>query len=238
MPALALLPTLAPVPVWTPPVRPGEGGYGPWNMVASVVAKCEVRTVATTTRMAPEWATAMMAQMALAAHGDLWWPQGRAVPPSGAWWATVVVEGGLALPDLCAIAPALSPYLGPNGTARDLACTAGHLFPGCSLRSAVGWLVASVVSPNFEPFTGHRLYEQWAREGFGADEWMYAAAGFTPVEADAALKAGTLGPSQALAMAVLRGASVPVGWPADGTVDGMPQAGQDQGSLEASDSRG
>lgn len=85
---------------------------------------------------------------------------------------------------------------------------AGHLPGDATVRDAVGWLLVAAQVGVVDPVA---LVGPWADAGLGADGWLYAAAGLTPVEAAAALADGALSSPQALVLAAVRQVVPPVG---------------------------
>lgn len=203
---------LAPVAAWVPPLSRDEDGYGVWNVLAGLVPACGVTTTVTSDMPAQVWGARMVEEDALLAKGLQCWPDGRKTPPRAAHLSLMAVETGLALPDLYEVAPSMDAggIRLPNWAVQGLMTAAVDLYPNCSLRSMVGWLGAGMATN--DPTTGgHVLYASWTSAGFDHEAWAYAAAGLTPDETAAGLRAGTLDRHQALAMAALRGVVLPVG---------------------------
>ena len=196
---------------WVPPLALGTAEYETWNRLADLMSYCAVDTTVTSDMPAHVWAARLIEEDALFYRGEGRWPQGRNAPPPGAHLSVMAVETGLALPDFFAVSPAMDRNGShrPNWTVHGLMDAAIDLYPGCSLRSMVGWLAAGMATSN--PDTGgHALYRAWTHAGFTPDAWVFAAAGLNPDEARVGLVAGSLDRDQAKVMAVLRGVVLPV----------------------------
>lgn len=126
--------------------------------------------------------------------------------------AVAAVRAGLGVADLFGLGSAarlrLGQYGRPNGTALSVQSAASRVLSFLSLGALVGWLTVE------GSFTGGDRFERvhaWAQAGLGEDGWLYAAAGFSPAEAQVGLADGSLDAGRARVLAVLRGAVLPAG---------------------------
>lgn len=124
------------------------------------------------------------------------------------------VSAGLAVDDLLRF-DQVSPFgqEGPGSASRSLVTGVdapvrlmAEAFPDCPVRDAVGWTLVAERAGRYDPSVLAREWVDLAR----FDGWVYAAAGFTPDEAAAAVADGTLDQDRVRVLAALRGVTLPV----------------------------
>jgi hypothetical protein len=122
-----------------------------------------------------------------------------------------LVNAGVAVPDLVRLDQAGPKPYGPGWLTTDL--TTGlfpaveDVAPDLSVRAAIAWAMVANERENGAPIA---LLREWIKVGLGEIGWMFAAAGFSPAEVNGGLDAGTVTSKDALMLASLRGAALPV----------------------------
>lgn len=141
-------------------------------------------------------------------------------------WAADMCVSGIAPADLYAYGQVVTNRVPVPSSAGDWLARYGlaamaEIDPTCSVRDALGWLLA--YGRRQAVPVGHTMSRQehanavtvvasgWLAAGFTLADHVYAAAGYTPTEGRAAATAGTLDVGTARMMAALRGVPTPVG---------------------------
>lgn len=193
---------------WVPPL---DAPYYPqWALFAEELSRYGVCCPVTTSEGAGAWSTRVTDTLAASATEPMPWERDkRVVRDQDVRDAMIVVDAGVAVQDLYAVAVATGSNQDAGFAADQVIGLASAWFSGRTVRDMVGWVLATSAEEK-DLSSMVATVDRWEQAGI-AQGWRYAAVGLAVEEVVAGLRDGTLTQDRLSVMAALRGVQSPFG---------------------------